>query len=163
MTPSDPFLLLTARLAPPATLGAEFDPWRDGDIELATSLLHGAYPRDIGRHFAPNGTRAEWLRYVTVLVTQGPCGMFSQTLTRVAREGAAMRGLAMMTLASPTIAHLAQLAVRTDARRQGLATALVRDAAANAAAAGCDRLTLLVASSNAPARRLYASLGFTEQ
>jgi GNAT superfamily N-acetyltransferase len=162
VTAFEPFLLLTARLGPAGDLAAAFDSWREGDVELAASLLHGAYPPDIGRHFAPNGTPAEWLRYVTALVTQGPCGMFSPVLTRVAREGATMRGLAMMTLASPAVAHLAQLAVRSDARQQGLGSALVRAAAASAAAAGCERLTLLVAPSNTPARRLYASLGFTE-
>ena len=164
MIVSDTFLVLSASLTRPAAgcrLPADSDQWRAGDIPRAAALLHPAYPRDIGRHFAPNGTAEEWLRYVTALVTGGACGTFDAQLTRVIRDDDGLRALALVTLVAPATAHLAQLAVRPDVRRQGIARALVSDVAATAAAAGCERLTLLVAASNAPARRLYDALGFT--
>jgi ribosomal protein S18 acetylase RimI-like enzyme len=140
----------------------EIDSWRDGDIERAAALLHVAYPPEVGRHFAPHGTRHEWVRYVAALVTEAPCGTLDRRATRVVRDGDRLRALALVTSVAPAIAHLAQLAVAPDSRRQGLATWLVRDAIARTAAAGSHIITLLVASSNAPARRLYESLGFRE-
>lgn len=160
---ADTFLVLSAPLSLPAAgsrLPADVTQWRDGDIARAAALLHAAYPQNIGRHFAPNGTAGEWLRYVTALVTESPCGTFSAQLTRVIRDGQGISALALVTLVAPATAHLAQLAVRPDARRRGVAKALVEDVAASAAAAGCQHITLLVAASNAPARRLYDSLGF---
>lgn len=181
MIATDSFLLLSTPLVAatehvpfdPRCLGAsafrggeerfEVDHWREGDIARAAELLHASYPLEIGRHFAPRGTPAEWLRYVTALATQGPCGVFHPQSTRVVRDRDAMRGLALMTRVAPATAHLAQLAVRPDSRRWGLATRLVQEAAALSHAAGCRELTLLVAAANESARRLYESLGFIEK
>jgi ribosomal-protein-alanine N-acetyltransferase len=57
-------------------------------------------------------------------------------------------------------AEIITLAVLPQARRQGAARALVRAAAAHAAASGAARLFLEVAEDNAPARALYAGAGF---
>jgi ribosomal protein S18 acetylase RimI-like enzyme len=160
---TDTFVLLSAPLSLPAAgcrLPADNEQWGDGDIARAAVLLRAAYPQDIGRNFAPNGTPGEWLRYVTALVNDSPCGTFSAELTRVIRDEEGVRALALVTRVAPATAHLAQLAVRPDARRQGIARRLVEELAASAAAAGCRQLTLLVAASNAPAWRLYESLGF---
>ena len=74
-----------------------------------------------------------------------------------------MRGLALVTKIGSRTAHLAQLAIDPDWRRRGLAAALVGEAAALAAAAGCEQMTLLVAESNRVARLLYLSMGFVER
>jgi ribosomal protein S18 acetylase RimI-like enzyme len=136
--------------------------WTPADLARAAALLHASYPHDIGRHFAPHGTALEWLRYITALVLDSPCGAFSPELTRVVRDGETLRALALVTRVSPGTAHLAQLAVRADARRQGVARMLVNDISEAAAAAGCAELTLLVAAENAAARKLYDALGFTK-
>jgi ribosomal protein S18 acetylase RimI-like enzyme len=150
------------RTAASSRPSAGADPWRPEDLPGAAALLHASYTHEIGRHFAPHGTAIEWLRYVTALVTEHPCGAFSPELTRVIRDAGALRALALVTRVSPGTAHLAQLVVRADARRQGVATRLLNDVSEAAAAAGCTELTLLVAEVNAPARKLYESLGFAE-
>ena len=57
-------------------------------------------------------------------------------------------------------ADVVLLAVRPDCERQGVGRALLSAALANAAAAGCNSASLSVQSGNAPAVRLYRSLGF---
>ncbi|KPF84825.1 ribosomal-protein-alanine acetyltransferase [Brevundimonas sp. AAP58] len=57
-------------------------------------------------------------------------------------------------------AEILTLAVRPDGRRCGSATRLVERAASRAAVLGVERLFLEVAEDNAPARALYARLGF---
>jgi ribosomal-protein-alanine N-acetyltransferase len=56
--------------------------------------------------------------------------------------------------------HINTLAVSPAARRTGLATALLRQVIAEAAAAGATRATLEVRASNSAALGLYARLGF---
>jgi ribosomal-protein-alanine N-acetyltransferase len=56
--------------------------------------------------------------------------------------------------------HINTLAVAPAARRQGLATALLRYVLADAAAAGATRATLEVRASNTAALGLYRRLGF---
>jgi [ribosomal protein S18]-alanine N-acetyltransferase len=59
-------------------------------------------------------------------------------------------------------AEILTLAVLPSARRHGLATSLVREAASHAQELGAETLFLEVASGNAAARALYTSLGFAE-
>jgi len=59
-----------------------------------------------------------------------------------------------------TAAMLHALGVLPAARRRGLAAHMPRAAARWAAARGAAMLDVLVARDNAPARALYASLGF---
>ena len=59
-------------------------------------------------------------------------------------------------------AEILTLAVAPSARRHGLATSLLREAASHAQQKGAETLFLEVASGNAAARALYTSLGFTE-
>ena len=54
------------------------------------------------------------------------------------------------------------LAVRQDARRQGIAKALVLELCRRLAAKGVASLTLEVRASNAPAISLYETLGFAQ-
>ncbi len=133
------------------------DTWRDGDLEAVAALFEASYTRDAGLHFAPAGN---WEKYVTGLVEQAGCGVFDTSLTRLARGDDGLHGAVLVTSVSPTTAHLAQVAVRPDCRSRGLASRLVRDAAACAAAAGKKELTLLVGERNESARRLYAAMGF---
>jgi len=59
-------------------------------------------------------------------------------------------------------AEVLTLAVRPEARRQGVARALLETGAALLAAAGARVLLLEVAEENAPALALYAALGFVD-
>ncbi len=56
--------------------------------------------------------------------------------------------------------HINTLAVKPAARRRGLATALLREVMAEAAAAGAAKATLEVRASNSAALGLYSRLGF---
>ena len=136
------------------------DAWRDGDLEAVAALLKASYAGDAGRHFAPHGN---WEKYTTALVEQAGCGVFDTSLTRLARGDAGLHGAVLVTCVSPAAAHIAQLAVHSEWRGRGLASRLVREAAARAATVGKTELTLLVGEQNEPAGRLYASMGFTRK
>lgn len=79
----------------------------------------------------------------------------------IADDSAAVRGSACLRVPAD-VADLNRVAVRPDSRRRGLAGALVQTGLAWAAAAGGERVLLEVAESNAPARTLYAGLGFRQ-
>jgi len=57
-------------------------------------------------------------------------------------------------------AHVTNVAVHPDYRRQGLGERMMRELIARAAARGARRMTLEVRASNVPAQRLYQKLGF---
>jgi ribosomal protein S18 acetylase RimI-like enzyme len=59
-------------------------------------------------------------------------------------------------------AYVGELAVATDARRQGVGLMLMHHLDAQAAARGKSRVTLWVTDDNEAARALYEGLGFTE-
>ena len=56
--------------------------------------------------------------------------------------------------------HINNLAIRREYQGQGLGTALLKETLQAGAGRGAERATLEVRRSNAPARRLYESLGF---
>ena len=58
--------------------------------------------------------------------------------------------------------HINNLAVRPEARGQGLASRLLDKVMAESARVGVERATLEVRRSNTPALRLYAKAGFVE-
>lgn len=58
--------------------------------------------------------------------------------------------------------HITAVAVHPDHRRQGLARCVLQALIATAHTAGAVMATLEVSNANAPARGLYASLGFAE-
>lgn len=72
------------------------------------------------------------------------------------------RGGMIMARTAADEAEVLTLAVHPDARRQGIAGALLAQAARHAAAHGAVAMFLEVALRNAAARALYAQAGFTE-
>ena len=136
------------------------DAWRDGDLGAVAALLEAAYTSDAGRHFAPGGN---WEKYAIGLVDQAGCGVFDTNVTRMARGDEGLLGAVLVTAVSPATAHIAQLAIHPAHRGRGLASQLTREAARRAAEAGKSELTLLVGDRNEQARRLYASMGFTQK
>jgi ribosomal protein S18 acetylase RimI-like enzyme len=142
-------------------------PWRTGDEPRIARLLADAYrtSRSV-RAFAPHDTSEEWLDYVAALTGGDGCGRLMPSASFVwpthASETSTFDAAVLTTRLSEHTAHIAQLAVAPQARRGGLAGALVESAAGNAQRLGCSRLTLLVADDNEPARLLYERLGFSE-
>ena len=146
----------------PAAGARPTDGWPEGDIHRAAALLRTAYGTGAAaRHFAPRGLLTDWQRYVRNLVEQTACGALNAEATRVVRADDEIQALALLTTVADRTAHLAQVAVHPGQQGQGLATMLVNESCARAAAQGCTSATLLVGAPNRPARRLYESLGFT--
>jgi len=137
-------------------------PW-DGDIAAASDLLSGAYAPGAAIHFADEGTREDWVRYVRQLVEQHGCGTIDRAATLMVRDARGLAALALVTSLAPTTAHLAQLAVRADRRGEGLARRVLAAAAAAARAQGRTTMTLLVGDGNRAARHLYEQLGFASR
>lgn len=162
----EPFLYLQrhrldAGWRPPA--GARpTDSWQPGDTDRAAALLRTAYGTGAaGRHFAPKGLLAEWQRYLRNLVEQTACGTLDAEATSVLRGEDGMQALTLLTAVGDRTAHLAQVAVHPALQGQGIASRLVNESCARAAAEGYTSATLLVGATNRSARRLYESLGFT--
>jgi [ribosomal protein S18]-alanine N-acetyltransferase len=72
------------------------------------------------------------------------------------------RGGMLMGRVAADQAEVLTLAVAPEARRQGVARALLRAARAHAIACGCTALFLEVATGNAAARALYRGEGFMQ-
>jgi ribosomal protein S18 acetylase RimI-like enzyme len=143
--------------------GPDADSWQPRDVAAAAALLREAYGPETGRHFAPSHTPAEWERYVRNLVEQTACGHLNVEATRLVRAGDRIDAMVLVTALSSETAHLAQVAVHPSRRGEGLAAVLIEQATAIAATQGYAQTTLLVGASNAPARRLYETLGFSER
>jgi ribosomal protein S18 acetylase RimI-like enzyme len=139
---------------------SEAEPWSDGDLLPAATLLREAYGEE-GRHFAPRGTPEEWEQYVRSLVERPGCGVIEPAVTRVVRNGTNLQALVLATRIAPGTLHLPQVAVHPSRRREGLAQRLVEGACRAGASRGIKQATLLVAESNAGARALYEKMGFT--
>jgi GNAT superfamily N-acetyltransferase len=142
-------------------LGADaLDGWRDEDVEPAAALLARSYDREAGSLFAPNHAAGEWSRYMRNLVTHVGCGVLNPETTQVLREGQDIRALGLVTDIAPRVAHLVQLAVDPAHRGARVGETIVERCCQQLRERDYDALTLLVASSNAPARALYDRLGF---
>lgn len=137
-----------------------------GRLEEVARLLARAYPgADRGRPFAQTGTPGEWFEYVERLLSGSGCGRWLPACSVVEEADDAqglIRGVVLTTCLGPTTAHIVQVAVDPDCQGRGTGQTMVEDAMARTAAAGYDRVTLLVAERNHPARRLYRRLGFRD-
>jgi ribosomal protein S18 acetylase RimI-like enzyme len=149
----------------PAGLDPRVRPWKDSDLAAAVRLFAAAYRGVPGAaSFAPEGRLDQWARYTGRLIGTPACGHFDPALTFAieSTSPADMLGAVLVSRISPDTAHLMQIAVSPDSRRQGIGDALLRSAMEAAAAAGCTAMTLMVDAGNAVARQLYAAHGFTE-
>lgn len=95
------------------------------------------------------------------LVREGVAGNLPTIHYLVAELDAAVAGYAVASAAGD-IAELQRIAVRPDARRGGLASALLDEVVRLARADGADRLLLEVRDTNADALAFYAARGFVE-
>jgi ribosomal-protein-alanine N-acetyltransferase len=85
---------------------------------------------------------------------------FSDALVAVPGEGGGVQGYSVCwTVADES--HLLNIAVRTDARGQGVGSALLRECIRRGARAGADRIHLEVRAGNVAALRMYDREGFT--
>ncbi|ATE57974.1 GNAT family N-acetyltransferase [Actinosynnema pretiosum] len=114
------------------------------------------------RVLAPEGLA---VGFGIALPVAGPSGSGSASGGAVAGGGGVAGGAAGGVVRGAVVGevlHVARLAVRPEARRRGLARALVVELAAWGAARGATTLALQVAEHNKPAIALYESLGCAE-
>jgi ribosomal protein S18 acetylase RimI-like enzyme len=144
-------------------LASQLRTWTEDDAVDTVRLFARSYAgSEAAKAFAPRGTLEEWAQYVAQVIKTPGCGRFLPAASVSVQHPAddRLRGLVLTTTLQRDTAHIAQLAVDPAYRRRGLARALVEEASRRAGAAGCWRVTLLVADDNTAARDLYASLGF---
>jgi ribosomal-protein-alanine N-acetyltransferase len=136
------------------------------DTFPAARLLAMAYAGVPGSEcFAPHGRLDEWARYVRQLLDTPACGRWLPEASFVVENPGtqALAGVILVTRLSAVTAHVAQLAVGSDARGQGLGNTLLIHAGAAALCEGPTCLTLMVDDGNVAARALYARHGFEER
>lgn len=135
--------------------------WDLRDVEETAMLFRESYGADDRRPFAGRGSVDEWRAYTRDLVLTDGCGRFRMSVSRAAgTAGGRLDGVALVTDLGEGTAHLAQLAVRPQARGHGLARRLLDEAIDGAQRAGFLRMSLLVSGANLPARALYETAGF---
>lgn len=143
-------------------LNAETAEWTSVSLPDVAAMFVRAYDgmRET-RCFTIANRVEEWLLYLAHLHGGAVCGRFSAAMSSVisAPDGSVAAAIVASELSEAT-AHIAQVAVAPGHQRRGLGEKLVRRACERARAAGYRAITLLVADSNMPARRLYERLGF---
>ena len=95
------------------------------------------------------------------LIEQGVAGTVPTTGYLVAREGDAVTGYAVTSVAGD-VAELQRIAVDPRYRRRGVATRLLDVVVGQARRSGAERLLLEVREDNGPALAFYAARGFVE-
>jgi ribosomal protein S18 acetylase RimI-like enzyme len=116
------------------------------------------------RCFAPDGRLDQWAHYLGQLLATPACGRYlpGGSFAVERRETRDLAGAVITTALARETAHIAQIVVDPSHRRAGLAAELVAAALESARLDGYADLSLIVAEANAPARSLYARLGFAE-
>ncbi|HVC21289.1 MAG TPA: GNAT family N-acetyltransferase [Vicinamibacterales bacterium] len=143
--------------------GIRLRAWTPHDAVAMVRLLARAYQQaPTVRCFAPHERLEEWAHYLGQLVRTAACGEFLPHASFIAERVATREpvGLIVTTAVGPRTAHVAQVAVEPGLTRAGIGRRLLRAALGAARTAGHDRVTLVVARENDPARRLYDQLGF---
>ena len=132
-----------------------------GAVPLFTLAYQGV-PH--ARCFAPHGRPDEWRHYLAQLAGTPACGRFLPDMSAALEDCAdgALLGVAIATELGARTLHLAQIAILPARRGHRLADQLLQQVHHQAAAAGFERLTLLVDEDNRSARRLYDRWGFRE-
>jgi ribosomal protein S18 acetylase RimI-like enzyme len=118
--------------------------------------------RPEARCFAPDGRLEQWAHYLGQILGSPAVGRYLASASFAIEDGPERKpvGAIVTTSLSAGTAHIAQVVVDPGCRRSGLGRWLLGAARDAARSAGHDRLTLLVAESNEPARALYAREGF---
>jgi ribosomal protein S18 acetylase RimI-like enzyme len=141
----------------------ELGGWTAACYQPAAELIHAAYAEHIDASINDQyRTLHGSLRFLHNIVRFPGCGVFEANSSLVLRErGAdALAGILLCSRVAPEVAHITQICVAEEYRRQGLGRALMEYFIDHLAGAGFSAITLTVTESNVQAVRLYESLGF---
>lgn len=105
------------------------------------------------------------LRFLHNIVRFPGCGVFDAENSFVVRDerSGQLEALILVSRVEPEVSHITQLCVAPRRRGYGLGRMLLRHAATQLAAKGMRAVTLTVTEANAPALKLYRSLGFRDR
>ena len=121
--------------------------WSEDDAVDTVRLFARPMPAPRRPSLCAAGHAREWARVLAQIIKTPGCGRFLPAASVSVQHPAddRLRGLVLTTTLQRDTAHIAQLVVDPRIPPPGLARALVDDASRRAGAAGCWRVTLLVA------------------
>jgi len=160
--PLGPILRLPGRHHP----GLAIAPWLEDRQEETARLIAASYQGHIDsqvndQYRSPAGAR----RFLTNIVQYPGCGTFFAPASFAAIESSTglLRGISLASLVAYDVGHITQVCVAPELQGTGLGYELVRRSLLAFAAHGCRAASLTVTTTNAPALRLYRSMGFTNR
>ncbi len=140
--------------------------WVAPHYQPAGDLIHRCYEGH-GDSFINDQYRSVQgsLRFLHNIVRFPGCGVFDAENSFVVRDerSGQLEALALVSRVEPDVAHITQLCVAPRRRGYGLGRMLLRHVATQLAAKHFQAITLTVTEANAPALKLYQSLGFRER
>jgi ribosomal-protein-alanine N-acetyltransferase len=124
--------------------------------------LRRATPADIPQmrkleQQSPNAAHWDDAHYDALFISDAPGRLATVAIDDP--DGSSLKGF-LIARCLPDEWEVENIIVAVDARRRGIATALIRELANEALASGVESIILEVRESNSPARRLYENIGF---
>ena len=156
--------LLAPRSPKPLPAGLELRTWRDEDFNPAGRLISACYDGHIDSHINDQyRSVAGSLRFLHNVVRFPGCGTFDPAASKViVKTGTAeLVGLVLCSRVRSETAHITQICVAKEYRGLGLATLLLKTAAAELRRLHYSKLTLTVTEGNAEAVSLYLTQSFS--
>lgn len=140
--------------------------WQPGDYQHAADLIHAAYGGHVDAEINDQYRSVEGsLRFLHHIVRFPGCGVFESQHSWVLQHAQGRRLIAIILCSrvDDKVAHVTQLCVDPDLRRQRLGEGLLQHCIRELARAGWEALTLTVTESNTGAVALYRELGFGQR
>jgi GNAT superfamily N-acetyltransferase len=137
--------------------------WTPMHYQPAGDLIHRCYQMHGDAHINDQYRSVQGsLRFLHNIVRFPGCGVFDPEDSFVIRDerGGQLEALVLVSKVEPDVAHITQICVSPRRRGYGLGRMLMRHVATQLAAKGVNAITLTVTEANAPALKLYESLGF---
>jgi ribosomal protein S18 acetylase RimI-like enzyme len=141
----------------------ELRAWREDDFNAAAQLISAAYAGHTDSHINDQyRSAAGSLRFLHNIVRFPGCGVFDPQASRVLarRDSRELAGALLCSRVRDDVAHITQICVAKERRRQGLGRLLIEDCAAGLAIKNYRALTLTVTEANTDAVALYLLAGF---
>jgi ribosomal protein S18 acetylase RimI-like enzyme len=147
-----------------ASSAVELRRWREGDFQLAASVITAAYAGHIDSFINDQYRSVQGsLRFLNNIVRFPGCGIFDPeaSLVAVSRTTGAMVGLILCSRIKKDVGHVTQICLLPQYRGRGIGEHLVMAACQEMRKRNFTELSLTVTHANTAAVQLYRKLGFT--
>lgn len=137
--------------------------WSSADYQPAAELIHACYTGHVDARINDQYRSLHGsLRFLHNIVRFPGCGVFQGDQSWVAeeRESGRLAGLILCSRVDDDVAHVTQLCITPERRRQHLGALLLRQCMAHLKSTGYAAMTLTVTEENRAAVRLYEEHGF---